>query len=103
MHQARYACDREVGREMGRIAHDETRHAALAWRIARWLAPRLDTAARARVTRAVARAVASLRREVVRTSADVAGELGLPSGADGARLVDAFAAAAFATNRPSPD
>jgi hypothetical protein len=91
--QASRATDPEVAREMGRIARDETRHAALAWEIARWLAPRLSPGDRARVKAAMESAVVALRHESSRTPADVAASLGLPTGAEARRLVDAFGAA----------
>jgi hypothetical protein len=51
--QASHAADAEVRRAMGRIAADETRHAALAWAVARWAETRLDDEARWRIARAV--------------------------------------------------
>jgi hypothetical protein len=94
-HQAEHARDPGVKRAMRTIARDETRHAALAWAVARWLAPQLDARGRARVRRSIARAVESLRCEITMTPVEVAGELGLPAGAEGVRLLDAFAAASF--------
>jgi hypothetical protein len=90
--QASSARDPRVARAMARIAVDETRHAALAWEIARWLGPRLEASERERVTRAMRGAIASLRCEVAATPSDVATELGLPTGPDAERLVDAFGA-----------
>jgi predicted metal-dependent hydrolase len=95
MRQASQARDPQVARAMARIARDETEHAALAWAIARWVAPRLDGVARSKVRRAVRSALASLRCATARIPADVAGELGLPTGAEGRGLVDAFAGACF--------
>ncbi|MGO8993152.1 MAG: ferritin-like domain-containing protein [Polyangiaceae bacterium] len=94
-YQASHAPDPELAREMGRIARDETRHAALAREIARWVEPRLSPASRARIRRAMCQALATLRCEVESTPAALARPLGLPSGRDGARLVDAFGAALF--------
>jgi hypothetical protein len=91
--QATHAVAPDVRAAMRSIADDETRHAALAWQVARWATPRLDLAARLRLCRAMRAAVSSLRCEVARTPADVAAELGLPSGEEGGALVDAFAAA----------
>jgi ribulose kinase len=75
------------------IARDETRHAALAWEVARWAEGRLDTRARARVRDAMREAVRSLRDEVATVPRDAAAELGLPSGVEARALVDAFASA----------
>jgi hypothetical protein len=91
--QSLCARDPEVRREMGPIARDETRHAALAWDVARWADRRLDLAARARVRQAMRIAVVSLRDEVGMTHPEIARELGVPTGAEARSLVDAFAAA----------
>jgi len=93
--QASHARDPELARAMGGIARDETRHAALAWKIAGWLEPRLSAPARARAGRAIVGALTALRREVESTPADLARALGLPAGREGAALVDAFEAALF--------
>jgi hypothetical protein len=91
--QASFASDPEVRREMRTIARDETRHAALAWEVARWADRRLDRDARTRVRRAMRQAVESLRAEVATVPHDVARELGVPTGSEARSLVDAFAAA----------
>jgi hypothetical protein len=91
-HQAAHASDPAIAVTMTRIARDETRHAALAWALARWLAPRIGADGRAAVKNAMRAAVASLREEVARTPADVARPLGLPTGRDARALVDGFAA-----------
>ena len=61
--QAAHARDPHIARTMARIARDETRHAALAWAIARWVEPRLDARARRRIVAARRRAVRTLRRQ----------------------------------------
>jgi rubrerythrin len=94
-HQASRAPDPELARAMRRIAEDETRHAALAWSIARWVHPRLSASERARVRRATQGALAALRCEVESTSRELASALGLPAGREGVALVDGFAAALF--------
>jgi hypothetical protein len=66
---AERAADARVRVTMRRIARDETRHAELAWDVARWAEKKLDPAARRRVERARARAVQRLGREVDRASA----------------------------------
>lgn len=60
--QSRRAVERPFRSAMKRIAEDETRHAELAWAVARWLDAQLDPAARARVRRARERAAESLLR-----------------------------------------
>ena len=90
--QAASARDGSVARAREGIAKDETRHAALAWGIARWLSPRLSDEERACVAKATREALATLRAEVAAFPADVARELGLPTGEEALRLVDGFAA-----------
>jgi hypothetical protein len=94
--QALLARDADVRAAMVDIARDEIRHAALASSIAEWLSPRLDAGVRARVATAMRGAVDGLRCEVRAMPSDVAASLGLPAGAEGARLVDAFVAAVWA-------
>jgi rubrerythrin len=62
--QAANATDARVRRSMKRIARDETRHAALAWAVARWAESRLDRKARTRVARARAAAHRELLRDL---------------------------------------
>ena len=59
-YQAEHARDPDVARELGRIARDEARHAALGWAIARWFDARLDDDARARVAAAARAAIEDL-------------------------------------------
>ena len=61
------ARDAQVRAVMRSIAHDETRHAALSWGIARWASTGLDRAARSRVAKARAEAVQDLAGELART------------------------------------
>ncbi len=60
-YQAEHATDPQVRRTMRRIARDEARHAALAWRIANWAENRLDAVAKGRV-RAARQASCVFRR-----------------------------------------
>jgi hypothetical protein len=94
-HQTSRAPDPELTRAMRHIAEDETRHAALAWSIARWVHPRLSASEQARVLRATREALTALRCEVASTSTELASALGLPAGREGVALVDRFAAALF--------
>lgn len=61
--QAAHAEDRGVRSEMATIAADETRHAALAWAVARWAEAKLDPSGRARVAESRRRAVRELYAE----------------------------------------
>ncbi len=62
--RARHAPERDVRAAYQRIAHDETRHAALSADLDRWLAARLSPAARARVGAAKTAALEELRAEL---------------------------------------
>jgi hypothetical protein len=89
--QASRARDPEVRRAMRRIAADETRHAALAWAVARWAEARLDHRGRSRVRRARTAAARALARDVARPlPASLAGEAGVPSGPVATALVRAM-------------
>ncbi len=67
-HQARASADPEVRRALRRIARDEVRHAALAWKIADWAENQLDHAAQTRVEQAMREAAATLIHETEGTS-----------------------------------
>lgn len=93
-HQAQCASDAEIRRVMTRIAADETRHAALAWAIAREIEPRLDERERRRIARARARAVAKLRRDAAASvPGSVACAAGLPGASASSRMIDELSAA----------
>ena len=86
--QACAAEDAAIARAMRAIADDETRHAALAWRVAAWLEPQLDAHERAQVERARREAVASLERELTcEPGADVVARAGAPRAIDASRLL----------------
>jgi len=73
------ASDPVVRAAMRRIATDETRHAELAWQVARWIEGRLDGAARDRVTRARRRAARALVQSVsTSVHPSLVRELGIP-------------------------
>ena len=78
--QARTSADPCVKRELARIAADELRHAELSWRVAEWIEPKLTQAARRRVRRARAVAVAELLDSVRRAPpSERVSIVGLPS------------------------
>jgi hypothetical protein len=83
--QALHAPDAATRRTFARIARDETRHAALAWSIAKWASQKLDPKSRARLARIRRDAVAALADELsashlrLEPPADVARTLGLPT------------------------
>jgi len=86
--QASRATNPEVRATMARVARDETRHAALAWRIASWLDRRLTPAARDRVRRARAEAARALAtRARVPDFAAARATLGLPDPDEAERMV----------------
>lgn len=80
LHQGRAAADRAIARALRRIAEDETRHAELAFSVARWIDARLSPPERAAVRAAQ---TAAARELVWRSAAPVDAELvtvaGLPS------------------------
>lgn len=86
------ARDPIVRAEMKRIARDETRHAALAWEVARWIDPRLDAGAHARVEEAKRRAVDALRAEIDSVDVEIARIVGAPSRDRSLAMLDAVAA-----------
>jgi hypothetical protein len=96
LRQSLAARDPELRRDLARVARDETRHAALARQIAKWVAPRLSAEERARVAEATRDAVAALRCEAAQTPEALAHTLGLPTGPQAVALVDAFAASVIA-------
>lgn len=90
--QAAAAGDPRFRRAMARIAVDETRHAELAWAIARFAEPRLPRAARRRVDESRRAALADLRREAARAPHPIlVARAGLPPAAAALALVDRFA------------
>jgi hypothetical protein len=87
--QAELARDPVVRATMMRIARDETQHAALSWRVARFLNTKLDAQARRNVERAKRAAALELSSSVSSEPASSFADLaGLPSPAEAARLAD---------------
>jgi hypothetical protein len=64
MHQAERARDLDVRAAMAGIARDELRHAELAWRIERWLTPRLNREHRQKLAAARHGALHQLKNEL---------------------------------------
>jgi hypothetical protein len=85
--QAAAAHDPAIRKAMRIIARDETRHAALAWRVARWAEPRSGHSARRRIAEARRAALRELERE---TQLPVPSELttlgGMPDAAQSREL-----------------
>jgi hypothetical protein len=79
-HQAALAQDSQVALLMRGIAEDETRHAELSFRIARWAEPQLTAAERVLIAAAQYAALLELRAGVARDAptADAARVLGWP-------------------------
>lgn len=89
--QSRRARDADVLAALRGIADDETRHAALSWRVHAWMRTRLDHAALARVEGARRDAVRALRDELrAPMPAAVMIRAGLPSSDEAAALLDAL-------------
>jgi hypothetical protein len=90
-YQARAAADARVRTLMQSIAPDETRHAELAWAVARFAEPRLSRAARARVRDARRAALADVERAAaVEPSAPLVTRAGLPNAAAARALSRSF-------------
>jgi hypothetical protein len=90
--QAGHARDPKIASAMTAIAADETRHAALAWAIARWAEARLDEAANARVAARRAEAIHALACEALEDPApEVAFAAGAPKAEQKRALVEALA------------
>jgi hypothetical protein len=77
--QARTARNALVRAAMTRIAKDETRHAALAWKIAAWLEPRLTTEQKRRIAAAREAAVQEIAQTLESPTPKWVGEVGLPA------------------------
>jgi hypothetical protein len=92
--QARRSKDVAVRTAMARIAVDETRHAALAWAVARFLDRRLDDRARRRVADARRGAAKDLSLEAgVELHRDLIGQAGLPPARAALQLVSGMTSA----------
>ncbi len=89
-YQAQQATDTQIRSAMDVIARDETRHASLAWRIAKWAEARLSVEEQAQV-RALQRA--ELQRMACRLAQEDApiAEAGLPGRNESLRLLAGFA------------
>lgn len=96
-HQARHAPSAALRRHFRALATDETRHAALSWRLHAWLLPQLSADERATLTHAVREAREALQLSA-RREPDPAlrAFAGLPSGPDAGALHDRLAGALFA-------
>lgn len=95
-YQAQAARDPEVRRVMQQIASDETEHAQLSWDLAAWLRHKLDPETRQTLRRAQRRAVESLAGELdCDLTAAEQSEIGYPSAARGAELLQALDRALF--------
>jgi hypothetical protein len=78
--QAQHAGEPALRRAYARIAEDELRHAALAWRIARWSEPLLSARMQRRVIQARRAAIAELRQQLaIAPAPDVQRRCGVPS------------------------
>lgn len=80
--QAEHASDGAIRKAMTRIAKDEIGHAAVSFRVARFLETHLSERERARVNAARGRAIARLREEVrVKPPGDIVSVAGMPDAA----------------------
>jgi hypothetical protein len=89
--QAARAEDPGLRVAFGRIARDETRHAGLAWAIARWADTKLSPSGQKRVARARSRAVRALERQLGREPHhDLVRQAGLPHANEARALLGAM-------------
>jgi len=97
MYQAEHAEDGVVRAAMKRIARDETRHAELAWEIARWLEPRLSPEERVRVRTAREAAIGRLdRAQRIAPPTELQIAAGLPSAERAARMMNTLKSSLWA-------
>ncbi len=91
-YQAEHATDEHIKGAMRVIADDETRHASLAWRVAKWAEDKLSAEERAEVR---ALQLAEMRRMACSLSAEGApiAAAGLPGRDESLRLLTGFSAA----------
>lgn len=85
--QAQRASELELRQELAAIAEDETAHAALAYDVASWLAPRLTRDEQAQVHAAVPQAVAALAERLSDPSAEQREVCGMPTRAEASALL----------------
>ena len=97
--QAAHARDPSIRRAMTAIARDETRHGELAFRVARFLSPRLECAERRRVRDAARAAVEALHAEHAREPhPDLVRVAGVPSRRAARALLEAAERRVWATS-----
>ncbi len=93
LYQAQNASDPNVRRALTRIARDELRHAALAWRVKRWADRHLDSRGRDQVRSEIRRAAGELLAELgTNAPASIAHRVGIPPGAMQKTMAAALAA-----------
>jgi hypothetical protein len=89
--QAVKAADPEVRDAMRTIARDEVRHAALSFRLHRWLAPRLGAEDQARIRAEARRAIEDLRTAAASPSAsELVRDAGVPDPFTGLSMMRAL-------------
>ncbi|MGE0321056.1 MAG: ferritin-like domain-containing protein [Polyangiaceae bacterium] len=86
--QAEHAAEPEVRAALRDVAEEELRHAALSWRVAAWLEPRLSDSERERIALARGQAFAELTQEcAVEPAAQLVRDAGLPTARQALALV----------------
>jgi len=96
-YQAQHAQDPKVADAMRTIAQDETRHAALAWELERWIEPQLTVAERKHLDTIKRSAVAQLAREMAQPMpAELIRDAGLPPVEVAAAMLDRLRAELWA-------
>ncbi|MCA9626649.1 MAG: hypothetical protein KC766_03235 [Myxococcales bacterium] len=92
--QSERAADAGVRDALREVAEDELRHAALSWRVAAWLEPRLTEQERLRVAQAQRAALVALHDEcAVEPASELVETAGLPTAAQALGLLQRLGAA----------
>jgi len=96
--QAARAEDAQIRRALATIAVDETRHAALAWAVARWIRTRLSPSESRQVDHALAEALDALKQGANDVPRELVASAGVPTSSDRNALLAGFERELFAAS-----
>jgi hypothetical protein len=96
--QAARAEDAQIRRALATIAVDETRHAALAWAVARWIRVRLSPSESTQVDRAFAEGLDVLKRGANDVPRELVESAGVPTSSERTALLAGFERELFAAS-----
>lgn len=97
--QAARADDAQIRRTLATIAVDETRHAALAWAVARWIRARLSPSESRQVDQALGEGLDALKQGANEVPRELVESAGMPKSSDRDALLAGFERELFATSR----